>query len=179
MNLHEIDNRLIRFFDAGAGFLQEQWGLTMALILREISMAALFAFAFLVYAFGATGNWFYLAIYVPFAASGLRTIVRDYRKHKADTEKDWTESLARKYLIAADLKRTVYGTQRFLVFGLFAFIVAMTEFGGSSVLHMENFSILLLFTVFGMREYVACAHPRPPGSRSRQSQGSLGFGGAH
>lgn len=174
--LHDLDCRLIAFFDAIAGYLQERVGLTMALILREISMAMMFAFAFYVYAFAMNGNWSYIAIYVPFAYFAAHTVVRDYRKHSANAERDWTESLARKYLIEADKKRTVYGFQRFVFILLFAWFIVIMKLTGNSVLEMENLSILIQFAVFGMREYVTCAHPRPPGSR--QSQGSFSFGGA-
>jgi hypothetical protein len=178
MNLHAIDNRLIVLFDAFAGYLQERVGLTMALILREISMGAIFANGFLIYTLSVTGDWMYLALYIPFAGSALQMFIRDYRKHMANTERDWTESLARKYLLEADKKRTVYGMQRLVVFGLAAFQLGLILYRGGSIFEMENLSVMLLFIVFGMREYVTCAHPRPPGSRSRQSQGSLGFGGA-
>ncbi len=176
--LHSIDNRLIATFDGLAAMWQERLGFTMAIILREISMAMLVAFAFLFVILAMSGDIVMIAVFLMFGAAGLNQLLRDYRKHQADAQKDWTESLARKYMVQADLKRAAYGQQRFIVLSL------ITVFGLNSLLRIgsgfdiEMTSIFLLFALYIMREYLTCAHPRPPGRTRRQSQGSFGFGAA-
>ncbi len=49
------------------------------------------------------------AVYLPFASACIVEMIRDYKKHNANSGKEWTESVARKYLVAADVKRTAYG----------------------------------------------------------------------
>lgn len=176
--LHTIDTRLILAFDAVAAYLQEKMGVTMALILREISMAMLAGFAFLFYTLAVSGDVVMIGLYLVFGMAGLTRLVADYRRHQADTQKDWTETLARKYLIQADLKRTAYAQQRFIVMALISVfgLGAAMKFGRA--IDTEMLSIFILFGLYVVREYATCAHPRPPASRNRQTRGSLGFSAA-
>ncbi len=162
MTFDEIDSKLIVFFDGIAGYLQERMGLTMAIIMREIAMGAIFSNALLFFSFWKSGSYLYIAVYMPFASAFIVKMVNDYKKHNAYIGKEWTESIARKYLVDADIKRTAYGTQRCIVFVLAAFIVAMTVMSGGGLMQLDNFAVLLTFGVFMAREYIGCAHPRPP-----------------
>ncbi len=173
MKFDDIDSKLIVFFDGVAGYLQENMGLTMAIILREIAMGAVFANALLFFSFWKSGSYLYIAVYLPFASACIVEMIRDYKKHNANSGKEWTESVARKYLVAADVKRTAYGTQRCIIIVLASFIVAMTMMSNDGLMQLDNFAVLLTFGIIMAREYIGCAHPRPPGSRSD----SLNFGG--
>jgi small-conductance mechanosensitive channel len=176
--LHTIDNRLIQTFDAIAAYWQERLGFTMAVILREICMVMLIAFGFLFVTLAMSGDLVMIAVYLMFGAAGLNRLVADYRRHQADSQKDWTESLARKYLIQADLKRAAYGQQRFIVLSIITFFAVSYLLKAGAVFDNEMTAIFILFALYVVREYLTCAHPRPPGSKSRQAQGQLGFGTA-
>ena len=73
--LHTIDTRLILAFDAVAAYLQEKMGVTMALILREISMAMLAGFAFLFYTLAVSGDVVMIGLYLVFGMAGLTRLV--------------------------------------------------------------------------------------------------------
>ena len=152
-----------------AAALQEQAGLTMPMILRQVATATIIATALAIAATALMRQPVHVAITLLFGAITIASFWKLLARYSADSEKDWNSDLARDYMVRAI--GATEGQRRMREIGtIFAFIgiglcIFVAQFRPFDLVDLTMLA-LVISTMGHM--YLCCAEPRPPGSGRRE-----------
>lgn len=162
-----------------AAHLQEQMGLTMPMILRQVATGTIMATLLAVIATALMRGPVYMAITLVFGGITITAFWRLLQRYSRDAEKDWNSDLARDYMVRAI--GATEGQRGMREIGLlFALISLALSFSVAQVRPFDLVDltmIALVFTTMG-HMYLTCAEPKPPGTRRREMRLAVAGGRA-
>ncbi|MGL4440094.1 MAG: hypothetical protein ACRCUE_12565 [Bosea sp. (in: a-proteobacteria)] len=167
--LGPIDQFLLNMTNRVATSLQEQSGLTMPMLLRQVATATIVATFLAIVATALMRGPVYIAITLIFGGITIASFWKLLQRYSRDAEKTWSSDLARDYMVRAI--GATEGQRRMREIGMFFSVLAtlMCLF----VMQVRPFDLvdltmlgLILSTMAHM--YLCCAEPRPPGSHRRE-----------
>lgn len=167
--LAKIDQVLLAASNRLASHLQEQSGLTMPMILRQVATATIVA---TVLAIGATVVMRTPVFVVITLGFGVVTIVAYWRllqRYARDSERDWNSDMARDYMVRAI--GATEGQRQMREIGTLFSLIAVSMC--LMIMHFRPFDLvditmLALVCSTMTHMYLCCAEPKPPGSRRRE-----------
>ncbi|MCU0884534.1 MAG: hypothetical protein MUC44_06225 [Beijerinckiaceae bacterium] len=174
-----LDDACLALTNRLARHLQEDLGLTMPVILRQVATATIVATVLAVVAAALLRGPLILAITLLFGVITVAAYGRLLKRYAHDAEKDWNSDLARDYMVRAI--GAMEGQRQMREFGLLfaligiGFSFAILQFRRLDLVDFTMFA-LILSTMAHM--YLSCAEPRPPGSRRRKVRLALQNSGA-
>jgi hypothetical protein len=166
--LVHVDALLVSAANRLGGYLQEQMGLTMPMILRQAATATIMATGLAVIATFLMRGPLYMVITLIFAAITISAFWRLLARYTRDAEKDWTSDLARDYMIRAI--GAMEGQRRIREIGLiFAVISLMLSVSIAQFrsLDMVDLAMIALVVCTMGHMYLSCVEPKPPGTQRR------------
>jgi hypothetical protein len=164
-----LDNSLVAGANRAAAHLQENFGLTMPMILRQAATATIMATVLAIVATWLMRDFVFMALVL---LTGLMTIGSFWRllqRYSRDAERDWSSDLARDYAVRAI--GATEGQRRIRVLGLGFSLLALSlsvvimQFRALDLVDLTMMA-LVLATMGHM--YLSCAEPKPPGTRRRE-----------
>jgi hypothetical protein len=164
-----IDDACLSMTNRFARRLQEDMGLTMPVILRQVATATIVATVLAVVAAALLRGPVIVAITLLFGVITVAAYGRLLKRYAHDAEKDWNSDLARDYMVRAI--GAMEGQRSMREFGLLfaligiGFSFAILQFRR---LDMVDLTMLALILSTMGHMYLSCAEPRPPGSRRRE-----------
>lgn len=151
-------------------WLNKECGLTAPTILRESLMAFMVSYA----AFGVvvmtTGDMIACAAVIVFGAMLYPNLLGVLRKYAADSDKEWTSSLAMTYMAQAIGKQESMRFGRLLGWISVILYPALSWFAGSNQAFFFTFVYFAAMVSGLVHEYLAAAEPTAPGERRKQAE---------
>lgn len=166
-----IDDRLIDLIDRVVCHFQKAHGLSLPLMLREVTMAAMVSLLVLPFAQAWDGHTTTAALLAPFVLMALPGLRRWLTRYTRDAAEEWSEGLSRRYLAMAQSHRIAYGPVRLLllVAVVLAGWLAVRDFARGDGLALSSAAFLLQTGFAALCHYLQCATPQTPGRRRRQA----------
>ncbi len=174
----QIDDRCVAAANRCAGYLQEQMGLTMPMILRQVATATIAATGLAIIATGLMRGTFYMAITLVFGGITIASFWRLLKRYARDSEKDWNSDLARDYMVRAiGATEGQRGMREIgLVFAILS-LVMMAMIAQWRPFDLVDLTMLALVISTMAHMYLSCAEPKPPGTRRRELKLAMQPGG--
>lgn len=166
--LGPIDQFLLNMTNRLATYLQEQVGLTMPMMLRQVATATIAATFLAMVATALMRGPVYIAIMLIFGGITIASFWKLLQRYSRDAEKDWSSDLARDYMVRAI--GATEGQRRMREIGMLFSVLAtlmclwVIQIRPFDLVDLTMF-VLIASTMAHM--YLCCAEPRPPGSRRR------------
>lgn len=168
-----IDNFMIARATRLMQWLNREQGLTAPIILREALMAFIVSYG----AFGlvvmASGDFFASVAVVLFGSILYPSLWSVLTKYAADSDKEWTTSLAMRYMAQAIGKQESMRIGRFLGWVSVMLYPALLFITGSKPQYFYTFIYIAAMGSGLAYEYLAAAEPTAPGERRRQASMDL------
>jgi hypothetical protein len=167
--LGPIDQFFLNLTNRIVAPLQEQSGLTMPMMLRQVATATIVATFLAIVATAMMRGPVYIAITLVFGGITIASFWRLLQRYSRDAERDWSSDLARDYMVRAI--GATEGQRRMREIGmLFSLIATVMCLWVIQVRPFDFVDLTMLALILSTMAhmYLCCAEPRPPGSRRRE-----------
>ncbi len=175
--LAKLDESIRDAFNRFACRLQEGMGLTMPQILQQAATATILATALSIFAAAILRGPATVAVVLVFGGMTIASMWRLLLRYARDAERDWNSDLARDYMVRAI--GATEGQRRIreigLVFSLLSLALSVIVYSVRPFDIVDLTMIVLVLSTMA-HMYLACAEPRPPGTRRREAKLALAGG---
>lgn len=174
--LWKLDAVLVAGANRAATWLQEEQGLTMPGILSQAAMATIVSTGGAIVAMLLLRSPLVAAVMVLFGTITIRSLWPLMMRYHRDAERGWSHSLARDYAVRAIGAQEGQRGMRQLGLSV-ALLIVMLSCVRSRPADVVDLITMLLVASSIAHLYLACAEPKPPGTR-RQEFTTPAFQGA-
>lgn len=166
--LSQLDAYLVGQANRLASVLQEEHGQTMPGLLSHAAMATLVTTASAIVAMVLLRSPFIAVLMLICGSMTIRSLLPLLARYQRDAERGWSQSLARDYAVRAIGAQEGQRTMRHCGLGILFLVTGLLSVQ-SRALDIVDLLTMLLVVSSVVHLYLACAEPKPPGTRRQES----------